>query len=248
MTARRLLSAGLALASLAFAAPSGAGSQRTVGDSDSWMTTWQNDDEKKFGYGLVDPAQQSTFLYGQQKDFDQIERLRKNGDGAVLYVRDGSKQYLVEDAATIREAQTIVEPLLLISREQGKLGSMQGALGNEQGKIGKEQGKIGKEQAQIGKKQGQVGVQQSAAALDDDDEASELLSDTQSELGADQEELGRRQASLGRHQATMGDMQADLGRRQAELAHKAKEIQPGVNAKMKELVKKAIADGKARRI
>lgn len=252
MTVHHLRWAGFALAALVSALPAQAGSShssQTNTISDSWSTTWESDDEKNFAYGLIDPAERWTYAYGRQSDYDAIQKLTKKGEEPSLFwVRMGSKRYRIEDEATLREVRTIIAPLAQIAREQGKLGSLQGELGHEQGKLGHEQGKLGHEQGKIGAKQAQIGAAQSAAALDDDDEAEDALMRTQDKLSKQQEELGARQAQLGKHQATMGEAQAEMGRYQAELAAKRKEIQPGVHAQLKELTKKAIEDGRAKRI
>jgi hypothetical protein len=253
MTAHRLAWAGTALAALVLALPVHAGSsrssQRVTGDADSWMTTWQSDGEKNFAYGVVDPDLEWTYVHGQESDYQAVQKLVKNpAAGSLLWVRMGSKRYRIDDAATIREAKSIIAPLAEISREQGRLGSLQGELGHEQGKIGHEQGKLGHEQGKIGAKQARIGAQQSAAALEDDDETEEALQRKQAQLNQEQEELGARQAQLGKHQVSMGAAQADMGRYQAELAAKQKELQPAVHAKLKALTKKAIEDGRAKRI
>jgi hypothetical protein len=215
--------------------------------ADEWSSTWQSGQDKSFAYGLVDPNERMTFVYGQEKDFTSVGLTRDEGR-PVLWARIGSKRYLIDDGATFREAKAIVEPALRIAREQGRLGSLQGELGNTQGKVGNEQGKIGHTQGKLGNEQAKLANKQVAAALEDDDEAQEYLTERQKEIGATQQELGRRQADLGKHQASMGEVQADLGRRQAELAEEQSKLQPGVNAKMKKLLQQSVKDGRARPI
>jgi hypothetical protein len=248
MSARLLLALGLASALASSAAlPALASISTTIGDDDSWTTTWSSGDEKNFAYGLVDPQDRTSFTYGQNADFTSVDVTRAEGK-PVVWARLGSKRYQIVDAQTFREAKAILEPMMRISREQGRLGTLQGELGHEQGKIGHEQGKIGHEQGRLGHEQAKLAAKQSSAALEDDDEAQEAAQAKQEEIGDRQNELGRQQANLGKHQSTMGEAQADLGRRQAELGEEMRRIQPRVTAQMKKLLEQSVKDGRAHRL
>src|SRR6202035_4795308 len=79
-------------------------------------------------------------------DTASIERARKlqqeAGGGDLLWVRHDGKEYVIRDAATLREVREIFRPQRELGAKQGELGTQQGELGARQGELGSRQGDL----------------------------------------------------------------------------------------------------------
>jgi hypothetical protein len=148
--------------------------------------------EERLTYVLMAPGGQSSTMSGSTDDLRRAQSLRSGNEG-LLYVRDGGTAYVIRDAATLRQAQTIFAPQQALGAKQAELGSRQAALGARQARLGAEQARLGAQQA-------------SAPAR------------RAGEIGRQQGELGRQQNALGQQQNVLGQEQGELGREQARLA------------------------------
>jgi len=145
----------------------------------------------RVNYVLFAPNSDSTSMSGSMDDIKHARAVR-NGQEALLYVREGGDAFVIRDAATLRQAKAIFKPQEELGERQGELGRQQGALGKIQGELGAAQGRLGSLQAnsppkvaaELARQQGELGRQQG-------------------ELGAKQGELGRKQGELGREQARL---------------------------------------------
>ena len=61
-----------------------------------------------------------------------MKRLRKAGGEDLFYFRDGSKQWVIRDAAVLAEVERILEPILQLGEKQGGVGEKLGARGEKQ--------------------------------------------------------------------------------------------------------------------
>jgi hypothetical protein len=146
----------------------------------------------RVNYVLFASDSDSTSMSGSTDDIRRARAVR-NGQEALLYVRQGNAAYVIRDPATLRQAKAIFEP-------QEDLGAQQGELGRRQGELGAKQGELGAEQGRLGALQANARPREAA------------------ELGRQQGELGRRQGELGKQQGELGRQQGELGREQARLA------------------------------
>jgi bla regulator protein blaR1 len=158
----------------------------------------------------------------------------------IAWFREGDREYVSRDAATVERAAQIVEP-------QGDLGRRMGELGGEQGRIGAIQGRIGALQGRLGEEQGRLATREQLldSAMEDAsvDERQDLrheiaaLRDRQDEISRQIRELGREQADLGRQSEILGAEEAELGRQQ-------REVLPKVFAEMRRLLHDTLANGR----
>lgn len=150
---------------------------------------------ERSAYVFLAPGSGSSTMSGSTDDLRRARSLRTGGEG-LLFVRHGGAAYVIRDAATLRQAESIFAPQQALGARQAELGSRQAALGQRQARLGAEQGRLGRQQA--GASPGRAG-----------------------ELGRQQDALGRQQGELGRQQAVLGRQQDALGREQDRLARLA---------------------------
>lgn len=146
-------------------------------------------------YVLFTEGSRSTTMSGSTEDMNRARTLRE-GEEALLYVRQGGAAYVIRDAATLRRAESIFEPQRVLGSRQAELGSRQAELGGRQAALGAEQARLG--------------VRQASASPD-----------RAEELARQQNALGRKQDDLGRQQDALGKQQDALGREQDSLAREA---------------------------
>lgn len=184
----------------------------------------------------------------ESRDFKDSRRLQAGSTAPMIYVRKGSKTYLIRDAATVQKAQALWKPVSDLGEQQGKLGEAQGKLGSQQGALGAKQGALGSQMGELGRQNAQIALRQVSLSRDDSaaaqkqraalDQQSEALAARQQALGDQQEALGRQQEALGSKQSALGEQQAALGKLQSAASDRA-------DAQMKQLIDQAIANGQA---
>jgi beta-lactamase regulating signal transducer with metallopeptidase domain len=188
----------------------------------------------------------STIMNGSTDDIAKVRKLRKSDNEELFWFERGGKEYVVRDAATVKQVKALFEPQQKLGEKQGELGAQQGELGARQGALGAQQGQYGAKQAELGAKMAKLGAEQArldreGKSTDALEEQMEQLSREQEKLSEPQEALGRQQEELGRQQEALGRQQEELGRQQEELARKAEE-------QLKTLTDKAIANGTAQAV
>jgi len=199
-------------------------------NGDSWILLYGNDS--------------STMMSGTTGDLEKLKRLRGDSKEAILWFRHDGKEYVVRDAAVLKQAKEIFRPQMELGAKQGELGARQGALGAKQGALGGKQGELGGQQGTLGAQLASLAAER--MARDDDSPDFEKrerdLEAKMDELGRKQEELGRQQEALGRQQEELGRQQEELGRQQEAASEKAERefralrdraIQSGVAQEMK---------------
>jgi bla regulator protein BlaR1 len=168
----------------------------------------------------------SATMNGSSDDLKRVKRMRGGAGEDILWFRQGGKEYVVRDAALLRQAKDLF-------KAQGELGARQGELGGRQGALGAKQGALGAQQGALGAKQGALAAEQARRGGDDDREIDRKMADLDrkmEELGEQQEELGRQQEVLGRQQEELGRQQEELGRKAEKELHALmnRAIQSGV--------------------
>jgi bla regulator protein BlaR1 len=215
----------------------------------SWTQTWTSDSAyKDFAYGLVEVTEDggTLTLTGTEGDKESLMRQREKTDDSFVWLRSGSKRYLVTDAATIARAKEILAPELEISRHQQDLGQIQSRLGTTQSDVGVEQGHIGVRQAQLGMELARISLERAQPGTSS--ARQKELEREGAALATEMEELSRAQENLGSKQSRMGDDQSKLGDAQAQEAERRKAVYATVRTQMKGLLEQSIASGAARRI
>jgi len=235
---------GLAIVTTLLLVASAASAKET-----SWSQTWTSDsNHMDFAYGLVERTANggNMSLTGTEDDKEDLMRQRERQEGSFLWLRQGSKRYLVTDAATVAHAKEILGPELEISRNQSQLGEIQAHLGTAQSQVGVEQGHLGVRQAQIGMELARISLERARPGISD--ARDEELEREGAVLATELEELSRAQENLGSKQSRMGDDQSKLGDAQSREAERRQEVYAAVRSQMKSLLSQSVASGTAHRI
>ena len=200
-------------------------------------------------------ADGNNVMSGNSGDTEHARSYRR-GNEPMLWFRYGGKEYVVRDAAVLREAEELWGPVGRIGAEQGRIGAQQGAIGAEQGRIGARQAEIGAQQAALGARQGVLGARlgalaarEAAGASSSDrrdlDRDREQLQAEMRQLGREMEELGRRMREVA---APMRDRADEMAARAREMAAFSGQMQAAVtraNDGMLALVRRSIQSGAA---
>jgi beta-lactamase regulating signal transducer with metallopeptidase domain len=185
----------------------------------------------------------SATMSGSMGTLEKVKRLRGDSKADILWFRRDGKEYVVRDAAVLKQAREIFKP-------QMELGAKQGELGARQGELGAKQGELGAKQGELGGRQGALGAEMAALAaerISRDDDAADLeqrergLAARMEELSRKQEELGRQQEALGRQQEELGRHQEALGRQQEAAGEKAQQA-------LRSLIDRALQSGAAQEV
>ena len=193
-------------------------------------------DPNAFQYAIIESGSQTTCSVWGEQVWDQIGRLQKEVKATgreVMWFSIGENEYVVRDAAAVRRALEIVEPMSALGKQQGELGARQGELGARQGELGALQGRIGALQGRVARLE--------AATRDPETrrEAAEIRREL-AQLNTQANSLGQRQRDLGQRQRVLGEQQRVLGERQREASLLA-------NEQLRDLAEKALRDGTAER-
>jgi len=168
-------------------------------------------------------------------------RSQQHGEEALWWFRDGSKRYVVRDAATLAKLKQAYAPLQALSSQQSGLGEEQGELGRQQGLLGAEQGELGARQATIGARVAQLAAEQSTAAIS----GKPMPQERQQQAEREQQALARQMQALAAQQESLGTRQGALGRRQSDLGKRQEAALEQLRAQGERLAREAIASGKA---
>lgn len=198
---------------------------------------------------------ENTMMSGTLRDAERARRHRRGGE-QLLWFRYGGREYVVRDAAVLREVEALWEPVGRIGEEQGRIGARQGAIGEAQGRIGAQQGEIGAQQARLGARQGVIGsrlavlttreaAEVSAAERREIEREREALHDESRQLGREMEELGRKMRDLAEPMDERGGEMEELGREMAVLGERMQDAVERANAGMRTLVRRVIGNGTA---
>lgn len=181
-------------------------------------------------------------------------------DGASLYARIeptkitfhlNGKAYEVSDAATVKNARSLFDPLVRIEEQQSELGRQQRALGEKQRDFGRQQREVKvpvpdmsadfqKVESDAKRLSSQGGTQSELGDLQSE------IGDLQSRLGDLQSQAGDVQSKLGDQQSVLGDQQSALGDKQSALGDESEKIAMDVAGKLRAMLAQAVQSGTAK--
>jgi beta-lactamase regulating signal transducer with metallopeptidase domain len=176
----------------------------------------------------------SATMSGSMDELKKVKRLQGDSKAGILWFRHGGKEYVVRDAALLKQAGELF-------KAQGELGARQGSLGARQGELGGRQGALGAKQGALGAEQGALAADRARRGNGGDSADDRDLEKRERELDAKMEDLGRQQEELGRQQEALGKQQEDLGRQQEELSRKAEK-------ELRTLIDRALQSGQAQEV
>ncbi|HYW05858.1 MAG TPA: M56 family metallopeptidase [Longimicrobium sp.] len=160
-------------------------------------------------------ADGNSIMEGSTADAARARRQRRSSE-PLLWFRYGGQEYVVRDAAVLREVEDLWQPVGEIGEAQGRIGEQQGAIGEEQGRLGAKQGEIGARQGTIGERQGEIGLRLAALALQEAGGASaserRVIERERGELEAEMRQLHGRMEALNQEMREFEAPMRDRGR------------------------------------
>ncbi|MGB6877567.1 MAG: hypothetical protein WBD87_16200 [Candidatus Acidiferrales bacterium] len=208
-----------------------------------WATT---SDDNGIGVSMGDSK---CTLWDQGADDDASMRVTLKPDKVSF--RLNGKSYSISDAATVKQARSLFDPLVSIEEQQSELGAKQRVLGEKQRDLGEQQRGV---KVQIPDMSADFQkVEADAKRLSTDGGTQSELGDLQSELGDLQSRMGDlqsqagdAQSKLGDQQSALGDQQSKLGDQQSDLGDKSQKIATDVASKLRGILTQSIQNGTAK--
>ncbi len=212
--------------------------------------------ERDLRYVFFTGRDESTMMSGSSQDIEHARQFRKAGE-SLLWFRLNGREYVVRDAAVLRQFEDIWRPVGEIGNEEGKLGARQGALVAKQGEIGRKQGEIGAEQGKLGARQGEIGARQgelasrqasqnlSAAEKADIEKQFQQIDQQMRELDVQMKQLDEKMRAFDQPMRDLGDQMKALGKEMEVLGRKMEEASAKAEAATKSLLERTIASGAA---
>jgi predicted nucleic acid-binding Zn-ribbon protein len=168
----------------------------------------------------------------------------------ISFRLDG-KSYSISDAATVKQARSLFDPLVSIEEQQSELGAKQRALGDKQRDLGEQQREVKvqipdmsadfqKVEADAKRLSHEGGTQSELGDLQSE------LGDLQSRLGDLQSQAGDAQSQLGDKQSALGDQQSAFGDQQSKLGDESEHLAEGIASKLRVVLNQSIQNGTAK--
>lgn len=197
----------------------------------------------------------NTTLSGGRGDMERARRHRRPGE-PLLWFRYQGREYVVRDAAVLRQVDELWEPVGRIGEEQGRIGEQQGEIGEAQARIGERQAEIGERMGRIGARQGVAGSRLAVLTTREIAGASESerrgmrrereeLERELRQLGEEMEVLGREMRGASEPMDDRGHEMSALGREMEALGDRMHAAVERANAGMLTLARRAIESGAA---
>ncbi|HZT03743.1 MAG TPA: M56 family metallopeptidase [Steroidobacteraceae bacterium] len=205
------------------------------------------------GMNFAIVSNHSMSMNGSLGDRDEVQSLQRKLPGDFIWFTHDGSAYVIQDAATLKIARQLYEPVEALSRQQEALARKQQALGNQQEELAR------KMEAVTVKTPGDIDAQlltlESAArrlgAASSRQELAELqdqIGHLQSEIGGAQGSAGRAEELLGRQQSELGRQQGQLGRQQGSLGQEEGRRARQASRAMQAILQQALSNGLARRV
>jgi hypothetical protein len=186
---------------------------------------------------------ESVSMSGDYKDVERVRRFR-HGKEPMVWFRDGGQEYIVRDAATLKQVDATWAPVRALGKQMGELGKQQGELGRQMGELGRQQGLLGT-------RQGTLAVRESA--LDMRASSDALSPAEKDQLGRQRQELRQQQRALRKEMRAFEKPMHELGARMeplnAEMTvlnQKMEVASAKAETELRALLKAAVAGGTAR--
>jgi hypothetical protein len=181
-------------------------------------------------------------------DFDAFARMREKRTGDFLWFRRSGKTYLVEDPATLREAQGFFASLRELEPEQEALGRRQEELSDLEQQLDREQDEIENRMERL------TGEDEVEAESDGDDDAEFMVTEqtappTEEERAAidhELDELRGRQDALRPRQRELEAKDRELDAVERSLDARESKLEREAEAKLWKLIDASIASGVAK--
>lgn len=182
-------------------------------------------------------------MSGDTRDIERARRLRQ-GNEALLWFRDAGQEFVLRDAALLKQIDVLWKPVEELGDAQGKLGSQQGALGQQMGELGAQQGLIGTRQGALSLREASLSMRENRDSLSDDDRAQ--LARQRRELRHQMRALEKQMRAFERPMKELGDRMEVLGREMEALGRKMEVASHKAEGELRGLLRRAVSSGTAR--
>jgi uncharacterized protein involved in exopolysaccharide biosynthesis len=168
-----------------------------------------------------------------------IERARKyrQGNEPLLWFRDGGQEFVLRDAALLKQFDVVWKPVEELGEAQGKLGGQQGELGKQMGELGAQQGLLGTRQGTLSVREATLSIREGSEKLTDDDRA---------QLARQRRELRNQMRALERPMKELGERMNQLGREMDALGRKMDAASRKAETELRGMLRRAVTSGTAK--
>jgi bla regulator protein blaR1 len=175
-----------------------------------------------------------------------IERARRHrqGNERLLWFRDGGHEFVLRDAALLKQFDVVWKPVEELGEAQGKLGGQQGELGRQMGELGAQQGLLGTRQGTLSVRQATLSIREGSENLTDDDRAQ--LARQRRELKNQMRALEKQMRALERPMKELGERMNALGREMDALGRKMDAASRKAETELRGMLRRAVTSGTAK--
>jgi len=208
-----------------------------------WATT---SDDRGVGISMGDEL---CTLWDEGADASESLRAKIAPNKISFWLNE--KSYEIRDAATVKRARGLFDPLVTIGDQQSELGKQQRALGEEQRGLGRQEREVKvkvpdmsadfqKIEADAKRLSSTGGTQSELGDLQSE------IGDLQSKIGDVQSQAGDAQSKIGDQQSELGDKQSALGEQQSALGDQLQKLAGDIADKLRAMLAEAVQSGTAK--
>jgi hypothetical protein len=159
-----------------------------------------------------------TLVNGSARDYERGKALRQSPQEQLFWFQHGGKEYILRDAATLKQLQALFAPQMSLGQQQAALGAKQAQLAEQLTDIVARQEVEGEQQAEMDLRMSQLATEQ--VRLQEQGQSTEAveaeiqgLEEEQSHLEEPQAQLAVQRDGVQQQQETLSQQQEDLGRK-----------------------------------
>jgi bla regulator protein blaR1 len=186
----------------------------------------------------------ATLVNGSARDYDRGTALRQSPQEQLFWFQRGGKEYVVRDAATLKQLQAVFEPQMSLGQQQSALEQKQAQLAVQLTGIIAQQEVQGEKQAQLGLSLSQLAAEQ--VRLQEQGESTDAVEAEMQGLEEEQAQLEEPQAQLAIQRDGVQEQQETLTHQREDLGRKLEKAAQDGERLLKALVDQALAKGTAK--
>jgi hypothetical protein len=180
-------------------------------------------------------------------NFDLFARMREGRSGDFLWFRRSGASYLIEDPATLREAQELFAPLRALEPEQKDLSRRQEALSEKEEALDREQDALDSEIDRLTEETGESGGDwDDEFAVSDEMESAPPTDEDRGEVDRQLEEIRSQQDALRPRQHEIETRNRELDTQERALDAREEKLERAAESKLWALMDAAIRSGVAK--
>jgi bla regulator protein BlaR1 len=182
-------------------------------------------------------------MSGDTRDIERARRFRQ-GNESLLWFRDGGQEFVLRDAALLKQLEVVWKPVQELGEAQGKIGGQQGELGRQMGELGAQQGLLGTRQGTLSVREATLSMREGSEKLTDDDRAQ--IARQRRELRNQMRALEKQMRALERPMKELGERMEVLGREMEALGRKMEVASRKAETELRGMLRRAVTSGTAK--